>query len=141
MSREFEVQILTPAATLFKGLATEVVLPSYDGETGILAGHADFVGLLGTGPLKLVTDGDDYWFVLSSGAFRVESGKLTILAELGERPNKDIDLDDLTSRLKELDAKLADVKNFSSDNFPKLKEEADQLRAKIEVHRRTEVVN
>lgn len=141
MSREFEVQILTPAATLFKGEATEVVLPSYDGEVGVLAGHSDFVGILGTGPLKLVTNGDDYWFVLSSGAYRVESGKLTILAEFGERPQKGVDIEELSARLRELDVQLADIKNFSAEEFPKIKEQADQLRARIEVHRRTEVVN
>ncbi len=141
MSREFSVEILTPAVTLFSGKATEVVLPSFDGEVGILAGHGDFIGLLGTGALKIVTEGNDFWFLLSSGAYQVKGGKLSILAELGEKPEKSIDIETLTSRLKELEAELADPKTFSADDFPRVKLEYDRTKARIDIHRRTEVVN
>ncbi len=59
MAKEFEIEVLTRSKTLYKGKATEVVLPAYDGEVGVLADHANFIGLLGTGPLKVVTGGDD----------------------------------------------------------------------------------
>ena len=141
MEREFNVEILTPSQTIFSGEATEVVLPAYDGEVGVLAGHADFIGLLGTGALKIVTDGNDYWYLLSSGAYQVKSGKLTILAELGEKPEKTIDLDTLTARMKDLEAELADPKTFSADDYPRVKLEYDRTKARIDIHRRTEILN
>jgi len=141
MDREFNVQILTPSSTLFSGKATEVVLPAFDGEVGILAGHGDFVGLLGTGSLKIVSGGNDDWFILSSGAYRVSSGELTIMAEKGEMPDKNADLATLSARMNELEKRLGDFKSFTPEEFPELKREYDEIRAKLEVHRRTQLVN
>ena len=141
MNTYFEVQILTPASTLFRGKATEVVLPAFDGEVGVLAGHGDFVGLLGTGSLKIVTEGNDHWYILSSGTYRVSSGVLTVLAEKGEEPEKNVDLPTLTARLNELEKILGDFKSFTPEEFPQLKLEYDQTKARIEVYRRTQLVN
>ena len=141
MNKEFDVQILTPSKALFRGKATEVVLPSYDGEVGVLEGHADFVGLLGTGALKMVTGGNDHWYMLSSGVYQVEDGKLTILAEQGETPQPGIDIAVLSQELKVLSEKLADFKSFTPEEYPKWKVEHDRIKARIDIHRRTEIVN
>lgn len=141
MEKAFDVQILTPSQKLFAGEATEVVLPAYDGEVGVLAGHADFVGVLGTGPLKIVTEGNDYWFMLSSGVYQIASGKLTILAELGEAPRADVDMKSLGESVKELETKLADFKSFSPEEYPVRKAEYERMKARMEIHRRTELVN
>ncbi len=141
MTKEFDVEILTPVQTLFAGKATEVVLPAYDGEVGVLADHSNFIGLLGTGALKIVTDGDDYWYMLSSGVYEVRGGKLTILAELGESPEAVNDVDALNIRRKELEAAMGDIKVVTPGQYPLLKKEYDQIRARLEIHRRTELVN
>ena len=140
MAREFLVRVLTPGRELFSGEATEVLLPAYDGEVGVLSGHGDFIGALGTGPLKVVSGGNDFWFMLSSGAYRVKSCKLTILAEVGEKPS-DSDGQEEAEKARELEAKLADIKSFSTSTFDGWKREFDRSRARIEIHRRTESVN
>ena len=140
MAKEFRVKVLTPGRELFRGEATEVLLPAYDGEVGVLSGHGDFIGLLGTGPLKVVTNGNDFWFMLSGGAYRVADGELAILAEQGEAP-ADSDLAAASADAKELERKLSDLKLFSTDNFTVWKRQLDQAKARVEIHRRTEVVN
>ncbi len=140
MAKEFRVKVLTPGRELFRGEATEVLLPAYDGETGILAGHCDFIGLLGTGALKVVANGNDFWFMLSGGAYRVVRGELAILAEQGETP-ADSDLNAASEQAKEVERKLFDIKNFSNESFTVWKRQLDQAKARIEIHRRTEVVN
>ncbi|MFN8390471.1 MAG: ATP synthase F1 subunit epsilon [Bdellovibrionota bacterium] len=141
MNTEFDVEILTPAKTLFAGKATEVVLPAYDGEVGVLAEHSDFIGVLGTGPLKIVTAGDDYWFMLSAGVYQVQGGALTILADVGESPGTGQDVDALNQRLKDLEAKMGDTKSFDPKEYELLKVEHDKVRARLEVYRRTALVN
>jgi ATP synthase F1 epsilon subunit len=141
MDKSFDVQILTPAKSLFSGQATEVVLPSYDGEVGVLADHADFIGLLGTGALKIVSAGDDYWFMLSSGVYEVRAGQLRILAETGESPQPGQDTEALNQRLKELEARMGDQKTFDPEEYTALKKEQDQVRARLEIYRRTALVN
>lgn len=83
MNSEFQVEILTPAKEVLSVSATEVLLPSHLGELGILPGHEDLLGLLSTGTMKVVSGGNDFWFVVAGGAFKVDSGNVTVFAEFG----------------------------------------------------------
>ena len=83
-ANEFQLQIRTPARTVIDARVTEVVLPAHDGERGVLPGHERFVGLLGTGALKLVREGDDFWFVISSGVYEVQGAKIVVLTEYAQ---------------------------------------------------------
>ena len=47
------VSVISPEAVLFEGATESVVAPAFDGEVGILTGHAPMVTLLGKGELRL----------------------------------------------------------------------------------------
>lgn len=49
------VSIVTPEETVLEATAESVVLPLFDGEIGILRGHAPLIGRLGYGELRLRT--------------------------------------------------------------------------------------
>ena len=66
------VSVISPEASLYEGDATAVVAPAFDGEVGILPGHAPMMTLLGNGTLRLGPDG-------SAGRFRVEGGFLQVV--------------------------------------------------------------
>lgn len=140
MAKEFSVEVLSSNKTLYQGKVSEVVLPAYDGEVGILAEHGDFIGLLGTGVLKIVTSGNDYWYMLSQGVYHIENGKLIILAERGES-SAGLDTTSLESRISELEEKFKDMKILSTPEYKNLKLEYDQLKARKEVHTRTNLLN
>lgn len=141
MGNTLQVNILSPSGPLFEGLVSEVVLPAHDGEVGVLPAHCDFVGLLGTGPLKIVREGDDYWFMLSRGAYSVRQGVLTVLCEQGEKPLSSSQIEDVKEQLKAVEAKLSNPSAYSAREFPTLQLEQSKLRARVEVYRRTELVN
>jgi F-type H+-transporting ATPase subunit epsilon len=63
------VSVISPEAVLFEGTTDSVVAPAFDGELGILTGHAPMMTLLGRGELWLGT-GD---------RFRVEGGFLQVV--------------------------------------------------------------
>ena len=134
---DFSVEIVTPEKLLLSEEVTEVVLPAHDGETGILAAHQDFVGVLGTGPLKFIQGGNDYWCVVSSGVYEIKEGKLSITAELGERA-EDVNAEATRSRVGEIEKELD---GLSLDDKLDLRKELAQQQARLEVHRRTELVN
>ena len=48
-----KVSVISPEAVLFEGETDTVVAPAYDGEVGILTGHAPMMALLGKGVLRL----------------------------------------------------------------------------------------
>ncbi len=47
------VAVVSPERTLFEGEATALVVPAFDGEVGILPGHAPLMTLLGKGALRI----------------------------------------------------------------------------------------
>jgi F-type H+-transporting ATPase subunit epsilon len=138
---EFEIEIRTPAAQVVAAKVTEVVVPSYDGERGVLAGHEHFIGLLGTGPLKIVRDGDDFWFVVSGGLYEVKANKLIVLTEFAQDA-RDVDVETARLRLSELE-KGAGTDGSSTQDPAALKRATELKReqAKLDVHRRTALVN
>ena len=66
-----KVSVISPESILFEGEADSVVAPAYDGEVGILTGHAPLMAVLGTGELRLGSPG--------SRRFRVEGGFMQVL--------------------------------------------------------------
>lgn len=129
---EFALEIRTPARELLEWQVSEVVLPAIDGEVGVLAHHEDFIGEMGTGTLKVVRDGNDYWLMVSSGVFEVRNGKLSVLAEIAES-DKEIDAELAGSSLRALEAQ---------ENLDVVaKRQMDRAKARLEVYRRTHLVN
>ena len=75
------VRIVTPEAMVFDGRAEVVVVPSHDGETAFLPGHAAFVGLLGAGELRFETAAGTQHHFLQGGVVQVVDDVVTVLAE------------------------------------------------------------
>lgn len=64
------VSVISPERVLFEGDADSVVAPAFDGEVGILTGHAAMMTLLGSGVLRIGT--------ASAHRFHVEGGFLQV---------------------------------------------------------------
>jgi F-type H+-transporting ATPase subunit epsilon len=76
------VRIVTPEQVVYDGPADLVVVPSHDGETAFLPGHAPFVGLLGAGELRFhVPEGGLSRFFLAGGVVQTVENVVTVLAE------------------------------------------------------------
>jgi F-type H+-transporting ATPase subunit epsilon len=67
------VSVISPERTLFEGEAEGVVAPAFDGEVGILTGHAPMMTLLGRGVLRLRAAGG------AGARFQVEGGFLQVV--------------------------------------------------------------
>lgn len=53
MADNLKLSVVTPEGSLFSGEATFVAAPAWDGEVGILPGHAAMIAVLGTGELRI----------------------------------------------------------------------------------------
>jgi len=67
------VSVISPEKVLFEGQASGVVAPGFDGELGILPGHAPMMTVLGKGTLRL--DG-------ASESFQVDGGFLQVVDDI-----------------------------------------------------------
>lgn len=79
--RRLQVSVISPGAEAFVGPATSVRVPAYDGELGILYGHAPMVVLLGTGTLQIDDDEGGRRFHVSRGFLQVVDNEVSVLAE------------------------------------------------------------
>ena len=74
------VSVISPEAVLFEGDADSVVAPAYDGEVGILTGHAPLMALLGEGELRL-GGGTARRFNVSGGVMQVLDNHVRVVTE------------------------------------------------------------
>jgi F-type H+-transporting ATPase subunit epsilon len=76
-----KVSVISPERVLFEGEAASVVAPAYDGEIGILDGHAPLMTLLGKGSLRLGGAGADKQFSIEGGFLQVIDNHVRIVTE------------------------------------------------------------
>ncbi len=76
-----KVSVISPERVLFEGEVASVVAPAFDGEVGILSGHAPMMTLLGKGPLKLGGGGGDKQFEIEGGFLQVVENEVRIVTE------------------------------------------------------------
>lgn len=75
------VAIISPERTVFEGRADMVVAPAWDGERGVLVGHAPLLSLLGEGTLRLKDGGAEKRFHVRGGFLQVAEDVVTVLSE------------------------------------------------------------
>jgi F-type H+-transporting ATPase subunit epsilon len=78
-----KVSVISPESVLFEGEADSVVAPAYDGEVGILTGHAPLMALLGQGQLRLGS-GSTRRFKVSGGFMQVLDNAVRVVTEKAE---------------------------------------------------------
>jgi F-type H+-transporting ATPase subunit epsilon len=76
-----KVSVISPEAVLFEGETDSIVAPAYDGEIGILSGHAPLMALLGNGELRLGAGGTGKRFTVSGGFLQVVNDDVRVVTE------------------------------------------------------------
>ena len=75
------VSVISPEALLFEGSADSVVAPAFDGEVGILTGHAPMMTLLGRGELRIGGGADAKRFAVEGGFLQVVDNQVRVVTE------------------------------------------------------------
>lgn len=83
-AEQLAVTLMSPERTLFEGEADLVVAPAWDGEVGILRGHAPMMVLLGAGELRVRRGDVERRFTVSGGFLQVVEDVVTVLSEHAE---------------------------------------------------------
>jgi F-type H+-transporting ATPase subunit epsilon len=86
------LQIVTPDKLVLSQDVDYVGAPGLLGEFGVMANHIPFLSALGIGSLMYKVGGKANYVFVSGGFAEVSGNKVTILAEVAERP-EDIDLE------------------------------------------------
>jgi F-type H+-transporting ATPase subunit epsilon len=76
-----KVSVISPERLLFEGETDSVVAPAFDGEVGILTGHAPMLTLLGKGTLRLGAVAGARRFQVSGGFLQVADNQVRVVTE------------------------------------------------------------
>lgn len=125
MSDEFKIEIVNPEKSfLLKEDVTEVVVPAYEGEIGILKDHISIISFLKPGVIKVISKSVEEKFYVDDGIIEFKDNNLSILT------SSIINLKDLDkNKIDEL-LKAAEEVNSKPEINDQIKYLADQ---KIEV--------
>jgi F-type H+-transporting ATPase subunit epsilon len=78
-----KVSVISPEKVLIEGEAASVVVPAFDGELGILTGHAPIMTLIGNGVLRVRAGaaGSEQRFSVSGGFLQVADNHVRVVTE------------------------------------------------------------
>ena len=80
MSEEFKVEIVNPERSfLSKENVTEVVVPAFEGEMGILKDHISIISFLKPGIIKVYSKSEENKYFVEDGIVEFKDNNLSIL--------------------------------------------------------------
>ena len=80
MSEEFKVEIVNPEQSfLLKEDVTEVVVPAYEGEMGILKDHISIISFLKPGMIKIFSKSGEENYYVEDGIVEFKNNNLSVL--------------------------------------------------------------
>ena len=107
MSEEYSLEIINPEKSfLSKNDVTEVVVPAFEGEIGILKDHISIISFLKPGIIKIFSkSGEDSYYV-NDGIIEFKNNNLSILTSLIFNL-KDIDKQKISEIMKSAEEELS----------------------------------
>lgn len=78
------VHVISPERTVYDDQADSVVVPAWDGELGVLRGHAPLMAVLGSGVMRVTRAGTTQSFHVEGGFLQVVDNVVTVLSEKAE---------------------------------------------------------
>ena len=80
MSEEFKIEIVNPEKSfLVKEDVSEVVVPAFEGEMGILKNHISIISFLKPGVIKILSKSGDENYFVEDGIVEFKNNNLSIL--------------------------------------------------------------
>jgi F-type H+-transporting ATPase subunit epsilon/F-type H+-transporting ATPase subunit delta len=111
MSEEYSLEIINPEKSfLSKNDVTEVVVPAFEGEIGILKDHISIISFLKPGIIKIFSkSGEDSYYV-DDGIIEFKNNNLSILTSL-----------------------ILNLKDFDKEKMSEIKESTEELLSNSEI--------
>jgi F-type H+-transporting ATPase subunit epsilon len=108
MSEEFKIEIVNPEKSfLSKEDATEVVVPAFEGEMGILKDHISIISFLKPGVIKIFSKSGEENYYVEDGIVEFKNNNLSVLTS-SILNIQDLDKDKINELLQQAEDNLKD---------------------------------
>ena len=105
MSENFTVEIISPDKSILKSEATEVTIPSYEGERGILKDHIPLITFLRPGLIIIKENSDKKIYFIEDGTVEFSNNSLLILTSTAKSLDS-LDKNSIDTIIKDSEAKM-----------------------------------
>jgi F-type H+-transporting ATPase subunit epsilon len=117
MSEEFKIEIVNPEKSfLSKEDVTEVVVPAFEGEIGILKDHISIISFLKPGVIKIFSKSGEEKYYVEDGIVEFKNNNLSVLTS-SIFNIKDIDKDKISELLKQAEEYLKNDEITDQDKY------------------------
>ena len=111
MSEEFKIEIVNPEKSfLSKEDVTEVVVPAFEGEMGILKDHISIISFLKPGIIKIFSKSGEKQYYVEDGIVEFKNNNLSVLT-----------------------SSIFDIKDFDKDKITELLTQAEEYSKNSEI--------
>ena len=104
MSDKFTIEIISPDQTILKQKTNEVIIPSFEGQMGILKNHIPLITFLRPGIITIKTVGEKKYYV-EEGTVEFSNNNLLILTSTA-RDLANLDKNKINELLQKAEANL-----------------------------------
>jgi len=122
----FHFDLVSPERLLFSGEVDQVDVPGFEGDFGVLAGHAPLVSMLRPGILTIIAADATQRILVVGGFAEVGPSGLTVLADMA-MPVEEADPAVIAGAIKDTEEDVADAKDDATRD--KARHKLEQLRA------------
>jgi F-type H+-transporting ATPase subunit epsilon len=129
------LEIVTPEARVYSESVDTVVIPTVEGEIGILPGHIPLVAQVGAGELRATKGGVTQLLIVGGGFAQVTGEKVSILAERAIEEDK-IDENAVADAMKRAEDALRTKESLGAAEIERLEGVVRFSVAQLGVRRR-----
>jgi len=115
MSGKFTIEIITPDKTILKSEATEVTIPSFEGQMGILKDHIPLITFLRPG-IILVQNQEEKKYFVEEGTVEFSNNNLLILTSTA-KDLKNMEKNSINDLIDQAEKKLEDSNLSDKDKY------------------------
>ena len=105
MPENFAVEIISPDKSILKTEGTEVTIPSYEGQMGILKDHIPFITFLRPGLITIKENSDKKIYFIEDGTVEFSNNSLLILTSTAKSLDS-LDKNSIDTIIKDSEAKM-----------------------------------
>jgi F-type H+-transporting ATPase subunit epsilon len=113
------LEIVTPEARVYSDTIDSVVIPTVEGEIGILPGHIPLLTQVADGELRVTKGTETTYLVIGGGFAEIDGDKVSVLAERAIAEEQ-IDEKLVEDAMKRAEQAIREAKNMDPNEFEHL---------------------
>ena len=129
------LEIVTPEAKVYSDTIDSVVIPTVEGEIGVLPGHIPLLTQIENGELRVTKGAVSSVLAVSGGFAQIDGDKVRVLAEHAITEEK-IDENAVEAALKRAEQELREAKNMDPQQYEHLQSLVRYSGVQLAVKRR-----